>query len=152
MGLDLSDEFVILKVNSMAGHIPEPTEWRNQWGLVTFANWSGREGVIAEWHQMPADPHGSLETRFENLAAFGRLSDKQRWEHLDDGIFEVKAKGKGLKGHFRAGVFKDGKAWFITHFWKSRHKHKHTMHQCDIAKAVREKHRENRAKDGNNHA
>lgn len=120
----------------------EKLEWSGTWGKVAFAQWSRRAETITEWERMPDEPHGSLESRFERLAVDGWLPPPTHAALLGSGILEIKSKGKGRKGHYRAAAFQLGPAWFVSHFFKSKHTSRYAEKQGKIAESAREEHRQ----------
>lgn len=114
--------------------------WNGSWGSVQLADWDGQAETIEGWNRLPENAQGSLESRFERLAIDGYLPAPRHADNLGNGISEIKSKGKGLKGHYRAGAFREGKIWFITHFFRSTHTSRGARKQRKIAESIRAEH------------
>lgn len=145
MGLDLSDELVILKVNSMASecHDQPEREWTGAWGKVYFADWSGREGVLAYWDNLNDRARASLKAQFERYAAIGKHNYAT---DLGNQIQRVSSRSRGGAGNYRACLFRERNTWVITHIYYSMHKALQAKRQCNKAVEIRKEHKERQSK------
>jgi hypothetical protein len=82
---------------------------------VDYAQWSGITNTREQWDNEDLRVQAKFKNKFRRLALDGYLPWPD-WKDWNDGVGEIE-----IHGHQRAGAFRDGRTWCISHFWKSRH-------------------------------
>lgn len=95
---------------------------------IDWARWSGRAETVEMWKNFDDKLAGKFQSRFARLAESGSLTVPQQFQKLEgretegeEGIWEIKASGKGRSGNWRAACFQRGSNWWVTHFFRTSH-------------------------------
>lgn len=114
---------------------------------VAWADWSGRAETIAAWEGFDDRLAGKFYARIARLAESGALAVPQQLQKLhggkaedEQGVWEIKATGRGKYGNWRAACFQRGSTWWITHFFRTSHRSVSVKAALEKASQARREH------------
>lgn len=109
---------------------------------IDWARWPGAAETIEMWEGFDERLAGKFYARFARLSETGALVTPEQFRKLaeGDGIWEIKASGRGKYGNWRAACFQLGETWWITHFFKTSHKTAAVRAAAERAEQARREH------------